>query len=423
MNFKNIFGFVSILALCTCVLGGIMLSDDSSATNPLTETQTLTVGTAYSWYPGIPDADTYPSWVEGDLPPGITNDLNVPTNQLYFSGTPTTSGTYTVSVYHIDDVTTGEDSYVYMTITFVVTAGTVEETYTHTATLVYDANGGTGAPVSQTASITSVSSVATGSCTFTISSVEPVRNNYTFKGWLTIISSVAVGGMSSGSDVSVDYGSTVTLYAVWVVPHVIVYDFNNGSEETFDQVLTDTQLSATMIISDIVPVYPDHTLLGWSYHSDSVEPMFVAGDTISVDVAITLFAVWAVDDGEDDDDDDFAITSDYPTVTFTEGMSYVYDLTSTDENSTWEITGVSWLSLDNSTVSGTVPDIVSGQTSITFVIAATSSDGQTATQTVTIIVSDGSENDDDSLDIHNISIVACLIVLLILIAALLHRRH
>ena len=46
-----------------------------------------------------------------------------------------------------------------------------------TYTLNYDANGGTGAPASQT------TKSSTGSATFTISSQRPTRVNYDFKGW------------------------------------------------------------------------------------------------------------------------------------------------------------------------------------------------------------------------------------------------
>lgn len=75
-----------------------------------------------------------------------------------------------------------------------------------TYTLNYDANGGTGAPASQT------TKSSTGSATFTISSQRPTRVNYDFKGW-----SETVDGRvqyNPNDPITVTATST-TLYAVW----------------------------------------------------------------------------------------------------------------------------------------------------------------------------------------------------------------
>ncbi len=118
------------------------------------------------------------------------------------SSTSTTSGnatTYTVS---------GTDP------TYDASYSQSKTVYTHTATLEYDAEGGSGAPSAQTASVTSESPSASGSHSFTVASDEPTLSGYIFQGWATS------GGASSascqpGGSVSVPYGSTVTLYAVW----------------------------------------------------------------------------------------------------------------------------------------------------------------------------------------------------------------
>ena len=78
-----------------------------------------------------------------------------------------------------------------------------------TFTLNYNANGGTGAPASQTHKATSEYEK---SHTFTISSQAPTRDGYTFLGWNTNRSATTANYQPGGSIVVT--GST-TLYAVW----------------------------------------------------------------------------------------------------------------------------------------------------------------------------------------------------------------
>lgn len=72
----------------------------------------------------------------------------------------------------------------------------------NTYTVSYNANGGTGAPGSQT---------KTHGVTLTLSSTIPTRTNYTFKGWATSAS----GGVAyyAGGSYTANVGAT--LYAVW----------------------------------------------------------------------------------------------------------------------------------------------------------------------------------------------------------------
>ena len=78
------------------------------------------------------------------------------------------------------------------------------------AYLYYNANGGSGAPNTQSQSSTS-SGV---SKTFTVSSTTPTRADYTFLGWATS-SSAATPSYVGGDTITVNTGSSKTLYAVW----------------------------------------------------------------------------------------------------------------------------------------------------------------------------------------------------------------
>lgn len=73
----------------------------------------------------------------------------------------------------------------------------------NTYTVSYNANGGSGAPGSQT---------KTYGVTLTLSSTKPTRTNYNFKGWGTSSSSTTASYQPGGSYTS---NSSITLYAIW----------------------------------------------------------------------------------------------------------------------------------------------------------------------------------------------------------------
>lgn len=75
-------------------------------------------------------------------------------------------------------------------------------------TVTYNANGGSGAPTSQT--------VAEGA-SFTVSTQTPYRSGYTFAGWAT--SSSATSADFSAGETVTGITANVTLYAVWKVAY------------------------------------------------------------------------------------------------------------------------------------------------------------------------------------------------------------
>lgn len=83
---------------------------------------------------------------------------------------------------------------------------TVTDTSQQDITLTYDANGGTGAPASETKTVTKGQSA-----TFTVSSTVPTREGYTFQGWST----VKGGEVAYTGGNSITISKDTTLYAVW----------------------------------------------------------------------------------------------------------------------------------------------------------------------------------------------------------------
>ena len=74
-------------------------------------------------------------------------------------------------------------------------------------TLTYDANGGTNAPASETKRVEKGQSA-----TFTVSAIEPTRENYTFKGWSTNKNATTAEFIGGNS---ITISQNTTLYAVW----------------------------------------------------------------------------------------------------------------------------------------------------------------------------------------------------------------
>ena len=91
---------------------------------------------------------------------------------------------------------------------------TFAKLYGHTATLAFNANGGTGAPNSVTATKTDTDPSASGSVQLTIPNTIPTYSGRTFVGWATSSASISAS-YQPGDKVTVSYGQTVTLYAVW----------------------------------------------------------------------------------------------------------------------------------------------------------------------------------------------------------------
>ena len=86
----------------------------------------------------------------------------------------------------------------------------------NTYTITYNANGGSGAPASQT---------KTYGVNLTLSSTKPTRSGYTFIGWSTSSSATSATYSAGGTFTS---NANTTLYAVWRSNTLILYD--NGTQ-------------------------------------------------------------------------------------------------------------------------------------------------------------------------------------------------
>lgn len=132
------------------------------------------------------------------------------------------------------------------TISLVIT--TTETTYT----LSYNANGGSGAPSSQSITTT------TGSATFTVSSVAPIKENHEFLGWAAT-STVTSPSYYGGSSITIS--SSTTLYAVWKTTTVPI-TFRFGSNETPD-IVVDAPVGTTYSLEPTSAAKFGYVFMGW----------------------------------------------------------------------------------------------------------------------------------------------------------------
>ena len=163
------------------------------------------------------------------------------------------------------------------------------------AYLYYNANGGSGAPSTQSDSINATS--PSGSKTFTISSAKPTKSGFDFKGW-SESSTATTPSYQPGGTISVPYDSAKTLYAVWQERNYTCYlyfDANGGSGEPSTMTYTGSSTSAhTFTIPSTEPEWVGHEFKGWSESSSASSASYQPGSTISVPYndSKTLYAVW-----------------------------------------------------------------------------------------------------------------------------------
>ena len=151
-----------------------------------------------------------------------------------------------------------------------------------TYTIRYDANGGTGAPASQT---------KTYGVPLTLSAVKPTRAGYEFLGWstdpMTMLTNYAPGERYT-DEVS------ITLYAVWrYVPktYTVSYDANGGGNTPASQTKTE---DVTLTLTSTIPTRYGYTFKGWATSSSATSADYQAGGRYTVNESVTLYAVWEI---------------------------------------------------------------------------------------------------------------------------------
>lgn len=154
-------------------------------------------------------------------------------------------------------------------------------------TVKYNANGGSGAPSSQT---------KWKDQTLKLSTTKPTRTGYTFQGWATSASGSVV--YASGANYTAN--ASATLYAVWkAVTYTVKYNANGGSgapssqTKTYGKILTLSNTVPTRTSIDDNGTLTEYTFKGWATSSTSTSVAYKAGASYTANASITLYAVWS----------------------------------------------------------------------------------------------------------------------------------
>lgn len=145
-------------------------------------------------------------------------------------------------------------------------------------TVSYSANGGSGAPSSQTKWYDE---------SLTLSSTKPTRTGYTFKGWSTSSTATTATWNAGGTYTT---NATDTLYAVWKAnTYTVSYNANGGSGAPSSQTKT---YGKTLTLSSTVPTRTNYNFVGWATSSTATTASYQAGGSYTKNSAATLYAVW-----------------------------------------------------------------------------------------------------------------------------------
>lgn len=147
-----------------------------------------------------------------------------------------------------------------------------------TYTITYNANGGTGAPASQT---------KTQGVTLTLRSGQPSWSGYIFTGWSASSTATAAQWQAGGS-YTVD--GDATLWAVWESrpqPTQYTVTFNTDGGST----VAPQTVNAGTAITLPAPTKAGFTFKGWST-SNGGNVAYQAGTSYAVNSSVTLYAVW-----------------------------------------------------------------------------------------------------------------------------------
>lgn len=157
-------------------------------------------------------------------------------------------------------------------------SGTISVAAKPSYTVKYNANGGSGAPTSQTKWY---------GTTLTLSSTKPTRTGYTFQGWGT---SASTSTVSYAAGASYTANAAATLYAVWKAnTYTVTYNANGGTGGPTTQTKT---YGVALTITSTQPTRTNYNFLGWATTSDAVTVTYASGASYTANVAATLYAVW-----------------------------------------------------------------------------------------------------------------------------------
>ena len=150
-------------------------------------------------------------------------------------------------------------------------------------TIAYNANGGSGAPASQT---------KWHGTNLTISSTKPTRTGYKFEGWALSKAEADAGTWYYTPGSTCGQNKNLTLYAVWEAnTYKVTYNANGGSLGQVPASQTKTY-GVALALSSNKPTRTNYNFKGWGTSASATTATYAAGASYTANAAITLYAVW-----------------------------------------------------------------------------------------------------------------------------------
>lgn len=144
--------------------------------------------------------------------------------------------------------------------------------------ITYNANGGSGAPGSQT---------KWKDQTLKLSTTKPTKTGHSFLGWST--SSTATSA-TYAAGANYTNNAAATLYAVWKAnTYTVSFNANGGTGAPASQTKT---YGKTLTLSSTKPTRTYYTFKGWGTTANATTATYAAGGNYTANAAVTLYAVW-----------------------------------------------------------------------------------------------------------------------------------
>ena len=170
---------------------------------------------------------------------------------------------------------------------------------TLTLRVVFNANGGSGAPAVARSSVTGSPSEFSFPYEIGVklSSGTPTRTGYSFSGWSTS-SSASSGAWWPGSmfyhtfqnNTGASQTAQYTLYAVWSPQYVYLnFNANGGSGAPSQQ---QRLKGVVMNLPATVPTRSGYKFVGWAWYSTGSGTIYQPGAVVSITSNSTLYAIW-----------------------------------------------------------------------------------------------------------------------------------
>ena len=237
------------------------------------------------WTANVPEPETYRVSYNANGGSGAPNaQVKTKDVTLTLSSTKPTRSGYTFKGWSTSKTATSPTYYAggsYTANASVTLYAVWQQNAPTTYTVSYNANGGSGAPSSQTKS---------HDVTLTLPSTKPTRSGYTFLGWSTSSTATSPTYYAGGSYTA---NASTTLYAVWSknapITYTVKFDANGGSGAPSS--VTKTQ-GVTLYLPTKKPTRSNYTFMGWNANSAATNATYAAGGAYTRNANVTLYAVW-----------------------------------------------------------------------------------------------------------------------------------